>query len=134
MNSAIQQYRQTDRGEVDFANPHRIIQMLMQRFLEHVAHARGAMERKEIERKNEHIKKAIMISAGLRDSLDFEQGGDIARQLEALYSYFNVCLTEANLHDSVEMLDEVRDLMLEIKTAWDQVPDKLKQSGQQPEP
>ncbi len=128
MNSAIHEYRQVNTGEVDFANPHRIVQLLMQRFLEHVAHARGAMERKEIERKNEHIKKAIMIAAGLQDSLDFEQGGEIAQRLDALYSYFKVRLTEANLHNDTAMLDEVRDLMVEIKSAWDQVPERLQQS------
>ncbi len=129
MNSAIHQYRQVNTGEVDFANPHRIVQLLMQRFLEHVAHARGAMEHKEIEQKNEHIKKAIMIAAGLQESLDFEQGGEIAQQLDGLYNYFKIRLTEANLHNDPAMLDEVRDLMVEIKTAWDQVPDKLKQEA-----
>ncbi len=129
MNSAINEYRQIDSGEVNFANPHRIIQLLMERFLEHLAHAKGAMQQNDIERKNEHIKKAISISAGLRDSLDFEQGGQIAQQLDALYGYFNVRLTEANLHNSTEMLDEVRDLMLEIKSAWDQVPERLKQEA-----
>ncbi len=127
MNSAIHQYRQVHTGEVDFANPHRIVQLLMQRFLEHVAQATGAMAHQDIEKKNEHIKKAIMIAAGLQESLDFEQGGEIASQLDALYSYFKVRLTEANLHNDTGMLDEVRDLMLEIKSAWDQVPEKLKQ-------
>lgn len=125
MASDISHYSQAHQSEVDYASPHRIIQMLMERFLTQLAQAKGAMERGEIELKNEHIKKAITIIAGLRESLDFEKGGEVAPSLESLYDYMTYRLTQANIQNSGEMLDEIKNLMAEIKSAWDMVPEKL---------
>lgn len=121
--AALSQYKQSSlQTEVSAASPHRLIQMLMAGVLEKIAAARGHMERGETREKGRNIGWAVSIISSLHQSLDFEQGGEIAANLEALYDYMNRRLTQANLWNSVEMLDEVADLMRDIKSGWDDIP------------
>jgi flagellar biosynthetic protein FliS len=65
-----QQYGKVAVGsEVNFASPHRLVQMLMEGALEKIAIAKGHMARREYEAKGKHINWAISIINGLRGSL-----------------------------------------------------------------
>ena len=83
-----------------------------------IASARGHMQRAETADKGVAIGKAIGIIDGLRASLDADKGGEIATNLDALYDYMNRRLVEANAADRVELLDEVSNLLGEIRSAW----------------
>jgi len=121
MNKALNSYNNGYKSEVEFASPHRLIQMLFDGALKRIAFAKGAMQRKQIAEKGRFISQAIDIVGGLRSSLDKEQGGEIAANLEALYIYIDGQLLMANLHNSEEILDEVSGLLREVKTSWDSI-------------
>lgn len=114
-------------SEAAFANPHRLVQMLMEGALEKIAVAKGHMDRDEHEEKGKHINWAVSIINGLRGSLNLEEGGDMANNLDNLYDYMVRRLSEANLKNDLVILDEVSSLILEIKSAWDAMPDEVKQ-------
>ena len=119
-NSALQQYRQVKTGVgVEGASPHRLIQMLFEGALERLASAKGHLQRGEIALKGEQIGKAIGIIGGLRESLNEEAGGEIARNLGALYDYMERRLFQANLTSDPALLDEVSGLLRELKAGWD---------------
>lgn len=101
-----------------YASPHRLILMLMDGALDKISNAKGHMSRKEIAQKGNFISWAISIIGGLRASLDFEKGGEIAANLEALYDYMERRLVMANAQNSLEMLDEVSGLLNTIREAW----------------
>jgi flagellar protein FliS len=123
-----QQYGKVAVGsEVAFASPHRLVQMLMEGALEKVATAKGHMSRKEYEAKGAHINWAISIIDGLRGSLNMQEGGEMANNLDSLYAYMVRRLAEANVNNEIAILDEVSSLLLEIKSAWDAIPDEVKQ-------
>ena len=122
MNSALNSY--SDYGynsEIEYADPHRLIQMLFEGALKRIAFAKGAMQRKQIAEKGRFISQTIEIVGGLRASLDTENGGDIAVNLDSLYDYIGRRLVTANLKNSEEMLDEVAGLLVDVKTAWDAI-------------
>jgi len=108
------------------ASPHRLVQMLMEGALDKLATARGCIERDDLEGKNRHLTWGMSIINGLRASLDAETGGEIAVNLNDLYGYMNRRLGEAMTADNAEPVTEVINLMLEIKGAWDAVPDDVK--------
>jgi flagellar protein FliS len=110
---------------VNTATPHRLIQMLMEGALEKIARAKGDMERRNVAGKAKHIGTAISIIEGLRVSLDLEAGGEIAQNLFALYDYMERRLFEANVHNNKDHLDEVSNLIKQIKSAWDAIPQEL---------
>jgi len=120
--AAMRQYQNvnTQAQAVD-ASPHRLIQMLMEGGLTRLAQARGAMERQQFALKGELIGKAIGIVGGLRGGLDLQQGGELAQNLDNLYDYMVRRLSEANVNNSIEPLDEVAGLLRDVKTGWDAI-------------
>ena len=118
--AALKQYQSVNtQAQVVDASPHRLIQMLMEGGLTRLAQARGAIERGQLAQKGELIGKAIAIIGGLRDGLNFEQGGEIASNLDALYEYMVSRLLEANLKSDAALVDEVAGLLRNVKTGWD---------------
>ena len=113
-------------SEVNYASPHRLVQMLMEGALEKIAMAKGHMDRKEHAEKGKHINWAISIINGLQGSLNMEEGGEMANNLDSLYDYMVRRLSEANLNNDLAILDEVSSLLLEIKSAWDVIPEDVK--------
>lgn len=117
---------------VESATPHRLIQMLMEAALEKITRAKADSNRRNIPGKCKNISMAISIVEGLRVSLDMKAGGDIAQNLFALYDYMERRLVQANAENNNGYLDEVAQLILQIKSAWDQIPDQLKGAPGQP--
>lgn len=139
-HAAMNKYAQvSNQSTAAFANPHRLIQMLMEGALEKISKAKGFLKNGNIAKKGEHISWAISIIEGLRVSLDHSQGGQISENLENLYIYMNSRLTQANLKNSLEMLDEVTTLLIDIKSGWDAIPQDViddhakSAAGQHPE-
>jgi flagellar secretion chaperone FliS len=113
-------YRSTSvHSGVAASDPHRLVVMLMDGALERIATARGLManatggsERAQL------LHRAVAIIDELRNSLNFKAGGDISRNLDALYDYMCVRLMQANGANKPEWLDEVSRLMGEVRAAW----------------
>ncbi len=127
--NGAQQYKKVGaQSGVASASPHRLIQMLLEGALEKINLAKGYMQRGEIALKGNHISWAISIIDGLRMSLDREAGGEIADNLDALYDYMGRRLAEANMSNDPAMLEEVSALLLEIKSAWDAIPQEFREA------
>ena len=108
--------------ELDFASPHRIIQMLLDGALAKIAAAKGCIERGDIVEKSRQITWGMNIVQGLRTSLDEDNGGEIATNLDSLYEYIGRKLLEANMNSDIQLLDEAIQLLTEIKAGWDSIP------------
>lgn len=128
--SGIAQYgKVAAESEVAYANPHRLVQMLMEGVLDKVATAKGCIERNDLAGKSRQISWAMSIVNGLRSSLDMETGGEIAVNLDDLYAYMTRRLIDASAQNDAAALSEVIDLMLEIKGAWDAMPETVRNTG-----
>jgi flagellar secretion chaperone FliS len=118
--AAMKQYQTVNvNAQVSEADAHRLIQMLMEGGLQRIAQAKGAMQHGNLALKGEQIGKAVAIIGGLRESLDHQQGGEVAGNLERLYAFMQQRLSEANLRNDIALLDEVIDLLREVKAGWD---------------
>src|SRR5437868_2539136 len=102
------------------ASPHQLIVMLFDGALVALRAAQQHMKNGNIPAKGQSISKAIMIiDGGLRASLNMEVGGDIAKNLSALYEYMSKQLLIANLKNQPETLEMVHGLLLDLKQAWE---------------
>lgn len=120
--AALRQYQHVNtHAQAVEATPHRLIQMLMEGGLTRIAQARGAMDRQQTALKGELIGKAIGIIGGLRNGLDLNAGGELAANLDGLYEYMVSRLLEANLKNVPEPLDEVAELLRNVKSGWDAI-------------
>ncbi len=107
------------QSEVETASPHRLIQMLLDGAMGKIAIARGNLNNGDIAGKGANISWAISIIGGLRTSLDLKGGGEIAENLDRLYDYMNQQLVMANLHNDADKLNEVYELLGELRAGWD---------------
>lgn len=116
-------------GAVENNDPHRLIELLFDGALARVAKAKAHIANGDVSRKGETIGQAINIVAGLRGSLNLEDGGDIAANLDDLYDYMQRKLALANARSSVEHLDEIASLLTELQSAWRQIPQSARRGG-----
>ena len=97
--------------------------MLMDGALERIAAARGLMSHSGGGgEKAQLLQRAVAIIDELRNSLNVKAGGTVAANLDALYEYMCMRLTQANASNKPEWLDEVSRLLNEIRSAWLQIP------------
>ncbi|MCX7898434.1 MAG: flagellar export chaperone FliS [Rhodocyclaceae bacterium] len=101
------------------ASPHSLILMLFDGALAAVARAQHGLATGAIAEKGTAITKAIdILTNGLKASLDYEKGGELAARLAALYDYMCDRLFYANLKNDQAALGEVQQLLSEIRDAW----------------
>ena len=113
-------YRQVGASSaVDNASPHRLVAMLYDGLLESIAEARGAIAQDDVAAKGRAIGRAVrIVDEGLRGGLNLQQGGELARNLDALYAYVNQRLTLANLRSDAAALAECAELVRPLRDAW----------------
>jgi len=104
------------------ADPYQLVQMLMAGVLENLNYAKGAIQRKDLEKKSHYLSKAQAIVDSLRYSLDDSAGADAAGNLRQLYMYMSTRIADASIEMDIGIIDEVAGLMIDIKGAWDQIP------------
>lgn len=124
-SKGAKQYQQVGlRSEVEGADPHRLIQMLMEGALTRMAQAKVKMQEQDHEAKANLLGRVMEIIATLQTSLDHEKGRDIAANFDRLYDYMNRRLLESSSLNDPDLIDEVMGLMLEVKSAWDAIRDE----------
>lgn len=117
-----EQYQQIGhQTDVMEANPHRLIQLLMNAVTERLKVAKAAIERKDYATKARLINNVISIIGSLRMSLNFDANSELCERLDALYDYMNNRLLEASALNDTAKVDEVAELMTSIKSAWDEI-------------
>jgi flagellar protein FliS len=129
MNYGIKAYKAVGiKDDLAVADPHRVIQLLMQGALESLAKAKGGIERKDFSEKSQAISKAMNIISSLQGCLDMS-AGEISENLFSLYDFMLNHLIQASREKSIAKLDDVMGIMLTIKSAWDQIPVGARQEG-----
>ena len=113
-------------ARVSSSDPHNLVVMLFDGLLEKLARAGGAISRGNISEKGEALSAAIKIIDGLRASLDYEKGGEIASNLGAMYDYMERRLLEANTNSDATIVAEVVSLVKQVKVGWDAIPAELR--------
>jgi len=81
----------------------------------------GKKDPGRIEQINKAVMKTEEILTELMVSLDFEQGGEISKNLFSLYRWFNRELLEANISKDIERITTVRNMLSELKITWSQI-------------
>ena len=107
---------------VDCASPHQLVSLLFEALLQHVGAARAALGRGDIAGKGEQIVKAVRIlDEGLKPALNLAQGGELAANLNGLYGYSVLRLTQANLRNDDAAMAEVIGVIEPLAQGWKQI-------------
>jgi flagellar secretion chaperone FliS len=96
----------------------RLVIALYDQIAQDLCSAAIAMEQKNIEKRTGEIDHALVVLEQLQGRLDFEEGGDIARNLERFYCLVRTRLLAAQTASSAEILREQVGLLLSVRDAW----------------
>ncbi len=114
-NYGAKQYKQM---AVKTANRGQILLMLYEAAIQNVKKASICIEKGDLAGKGVAIGKAHDIVNELLNTLDFEVGGDIARNLERLYNFMIEQLVKANMTNTKEPLNAVQKNLETLLDAW----------------
>lgn len=109
------QYKQM---AVKTANRGQLLIMLYEAAIQNVKKATLCLDKKDIPGKGLAIGKAHDIINELLNTLDFEVGGHIARDLERLYNFMTEQLVKANLENDRKKLESVQKLLETLHSGW----------------
>jgi flagellar protein FliS len=70
--------------------------------------------------KGHFILRAVDIINQFLASLDYEVGGEIAKNLEALYQYMLEQILVANVNNDAEPITQVVSLLSTLKSGWEE--------------
>lgn len=108
-------------NQVMTASRTKLVVMLYDGAIRNLKLAKLAIGDKNIEKTNNSVIKAQRILSELMSTLNMEDGGEISRDLMALYQYMHQRTIRANIDKNVEILDEVIGYLEELREAWSQI-------------
>ena len=121
VQSALNAYKETDLSEIDSASPHRLIEMTFQDLKKNLLIIRRTLNNgKRIG--GDEASRSIAALEILRTSLNFKDGGDIAKNLDQIYLYSLDQLAKIIKDDSEHELDSVIAIVTSLVDAWSTIP------------
>ena len=112
---------QYQRTKVETAGKLELVIMCYEKTLQALHEAKAFIEAKEYEKKAHKLQLALDIIHGLQTSLNFEKGGQIAKNLDSIYSYVTRRLLQGDTQKDISVYDECIHLLSELKEAWDKI-------------
>jgi flagellar secretion chaperone FliS len=103
--------------------PLRQIVMLYDGAIRRVKEARQAIEQQRVRERHVAVQKASAIVEALQMALDHQRGGEIAGQLDKIYTYVGFRLQRINLDDDPAICDELVARLGELRASWAQIAD-----------
>jgi flagellar protein FliS len=113
--SLSQQYREI---HLVSSSPEEAVLMLYDGAIRFLKEAGKEIAEKNIPAKIRLLQKVERIIDYLQSCLDIEKGGEIAGNLDRLYDYMLVRLTEANLYNDLDRVEEIADLLTTVRQGW----------------
>lgn len=113
--NGINAYKQT---QMTTADPKNLVFMCFEGAITNLKIARDKIPLHDIEGKTKAIQKTHDIITLLMQSLNFEKGMDIARNLDALYNYILRRLIEANRTNDTFIIEELLVMLNELASGW----------------
>ena len=117
------------KTSVNTASKEQVLLMLYQAAIKNCKKAIEAIEQKKIAAKGEYIGKLQDIVIELNNSLDFEVGGDIAKELSSLYDYILFSSTQANIKIDKEPLEGCLNVLNTLYAGWSEAIKSLRPSA-----
>lgn len=103
--------------------PGQQIVMLYDGIIRHLKAAAAAIAERRINDRYIAVEKATLIIEALQSCLDHEKGGEIAPQLDQLYTHFIFRLQAINMEDDITICEELLQRIGELRASWKAIAD-----------
>ena len=120
LKNPLSAYREVS---VRTATQGKLIVMLYDESVKQLDQAIGLLQAntRKLDKVHNSLIKTQDIITELMAGLDFDRGGEIARNLMSLYVFFNEKIREGNLKKDAEPLLQVRAFLADLRSAWVQI-------------
>jgi flagellar protein FliS len=108
-------------AEVLTADSTKLVQILYDLGIDSIQNARECLRQHDILGRGRSVNKAFEVLVELMNSLNTEQGGEIAANYARLYDYCQRRLLEGHAQKSEPALAEVQSLLEDLREAWQAV-------------
>ena len=112
---AVNPYLQT---QVQSRTPLELVVMLYDGAIRFATEARAAIVTRDIARRGNAISRAMAILSELQSTLDLEKGGEIAANLDKLYTFVRDRLVDASVKQDVRPIDEALRVLETLRDGW----------------
>jgi flagellar protein FliS len=106
---------------VQSRSPLELVVMLYDGAIRFLDAAAEAMDRGDMMGKAEAMSRAFAILSELQNTLNVQDGGEVATQLDALYAHMTERLVEANIQRSSQGIRDVVRLLRTLREGWSQI-------------
>ena len=120
VQSALNAYKETDLTEIDDASPHKLIELTFKDLKKNLLIIRRKLDENKSIGGLESA-KAIAAFQILKSSLNYENGGEIAKNLEQIYNYSLNQLQLVIKNDKEYELDSVISIISSLVDAWSSI-------------
>ncbi len=100
------------------ASPVRLVILLYEQAVEDLRHALSAQNKGDIEGRTAAINHAILVLGHLQASLDKDQGGSVAANLDRFYTQVREGLVEAQARQSASAIERQISFLMSVHEAW----------------
>jgi len=104
--------------EANGSNGLQLVVMLYDGAIRFLGDAKACSQQGDRRGKSAAISRALAILAELQSTLKIEEGGEIARSLDGLYSYITGRVLDANINGNDKGLDEAVKLLRTLNSGW----------------
>jgi flagellar protein FliS len=109
------------RTEVQSSSPLALVVMLYDGAIRFVQEARQAIATRDVRARTQAVSRALAIIAELQNTLNVAEGGDVARELDRLYSYMSTRLLDVTARADDDAAKEVQKLLQTLREGWSQI-------------
>lgn len=100
------------------ATPIELVVILFDAAIEDMRRAVCAIQASDVEERANAVRHAMLILQQLQGTLDFERGGQVAKQFEQFYNLIRAKLLESQLRNSHELMGQQIQFMSEVRDCW----------------
>jgi flagellar protein FliS len=116
--NAYTQHNQYLKNQVSTASREQILIMLYDGAIRFCKQAKQSIKIDNQADKGKYLGKAMAIITEFSNTLNHDIGGDIAANLDGLYTYMLKELTTANIKNDPKPVDTVCNILCELRAAW----------------
>jgi len=109
---------QYNKLNVETAGRLDLVLMCYEKAIESLWQARNSYEEGRFEQKARKLQRGLKILQELQGCLNFEKGGQIARNLDAIYGYLTRRLLEGDVKRDLTAFDEAVRILTDLKESW----------------
>jgi flagellar protein FliS len=106
---------------INTASPAKLVVMLYEGAIRFLRQAEGDVRNKDFAKKSQSVDRAVAIIQHLQGTLDLDKGGNVAFDLDRLYTYITSRIFEGSAKLDLKAFEEAIQLLTTLLSGWEEI-------------